>query len=1080
MTDETSMVNGADISLSSPDALSTTYSAPSNHPLGHPFCQSCQSLGFAAECSYPSVAFPVSGNKSVLNKMISKTGAPFSGPIFNNASVLSATGDKRPRDAESPSERTEVVNSVIESPIQNNSSHAQQTQKLQQPPAKRQKISELGSGSPARQSALARGQVTPFGTGMPSGSRPIPPPRMRSISPTMHQDETELRCNLTTEINVQRMKHRNLAAGPLRNIIKLLKKARIERPSSGPISTEPANSRLGDTQFNDEWREEDDLMEVALSKLEKGGRCSRALLSRFENFVYGPLMSPEEKRMQERIICVEECLSSTSAEPTSNHNSLFLHRLGKITSHPDAYGLDEKDIRIGFLRNHLLTAISASSKLSRANCRKFAELLDPAGDIANTNLDSPGIKAETSTSTRKEPPKPTSPRVPFSYKPGTPSRPNRKQNPPLPLSPSPAHLSPFSSLHPSTHPPLSPSHHPSLSISSLEPIDLTVDTMIPVTNLKRKIRKEIVPRSQSSQSSDTAASPTMQSGSKKRPASGSQSNNTIAPSPKSAASGTQSSNLNNALPPILKGAASSKRSLASEIPKMLWKIFLVKHVHLLPVLDLGELKVAFAMAVNHGKLTPKMIDPILGFCIAVACHLTREKSLWEGQKWNDAAVSTLRGEENPPSLQYFHRRILQIEYLHMVGDLKKSRNILSLAIDEAESLEMHTMYGGCLVVDKESLEQVRVTWQSLWMKKLFLALQFGVVNQYLDVFHISPMPMQSHMETTIGLSGERKSLTASCFFIACASLLKHTDDLITVENNLRVTRMECPIKWFSVVDLGPFQDLNESLSSWYNGLPKCLEWKGANIEFTAGKNSGMRRMSLLAHLRYVYFRLRQHRPFLILALRFSNACACEKTPHITGKEMDSVNSSVLLAMVYHGAIKCLVASQDIVETLSASFKKEDDDHAKCEMLEYLYAAGLVLVAAMNIPCLKDGTQHLASPTGPIERSMTLMAKDIRQIDILLRHYQEKCEQAPMLKQRIERCRNVLGLLRLQSVSGDGVLCDQNLTFRRDVWCRIYTRLGIDIPFERLPKGRPTNDEISGRRMTFGWLESLPYDMDSAE
>ncbi|KAJ5158669.1 uncharacterized protein N7500_008320 [Penicillium coprophilum] len=1073
MADQTSVGNGADISLSPPDALPTTYSAPSNHPLGHPFCQSCQSMGFEAECSYPSVAFPVSGNK-----MTPKTGAPFSGPIFNNASVLLATGDKRPRNADSPSERTEVVNPVIESPIQNDSSHAQQTQMPQQPPAKRQKISELGSGSPARQSALARGQVTPFGTGMPSGSRPIPPSRMRSISPTMHQDETELRCNLTTEINVQRMKHRNLAAGPLRNIIKLLKKAKIERPSSGSISTEPADSRLGDTQLNDEWREEDDLMEVALSKLEKGGRCSRALLSRFENFVYGPLMSPEEKRMQERIMCVEECLSSTSAEPTANHNSLFLHRLGKITSHPDAYGLDEKDTRIGFLRNHLLTAISTSSKLSRANCRKFAELLDPAGDIANTNLDSPGIKAETSTSTRKEPPKPTSPRVPSSYTPGSPSRPTRKQTPPP--------LSVFFT---------NPSFSFLLSSSINSSSSFTFSSSIFI-----HIKKEIVPRSQSSQSSDTAASPTMQSGSKKRPASGSQSNNTIAPSPKRTASGTQSSNsndftpqtpkeaasgtqlsnYNDALAPILKSAASSSKPLASEIPKMLWKIFLVKHVHLLPVLDLDELKMAFAMAVNHGKLTPKLIDPILGFCLAVACHLTRERSLWEGQKWNDAAVSKLRAEENTPSLQYFYRRILQIEYLHMVGDLKKSRNILSLAIDEAESLEMHTMYGGRLVVDKQSLEQVRVTWQYLWMKKLFLALQFGVVNQCLDVFHISPMPMQSYMETTIGSSGERKSLMASCFFIACASLLKHTDDLITVENNLRVTRMECPIKWFSVVDLGPFQDLNESLSSWYNGLPKCLEWKGANIEFATEKNPSMCRMSLLAHLRYVYFRLRQHRPFLILALRFSNACACEKTPHITGKEMDSVNSSVLLAMVYHGAIKCLVASQDIVETLSASFQKEDDDHAKCEMLEYLYAAGLVLIAATNIPCLKDGTQHLASPTAPVERSMTLMAKDIRQIDILLRHYQEKCEQAPMLKQRIERCRNVLGLVRLQSVSGDGVLCDRDLTFRRDVWCRIYTRLGIDIPFERLTKGRPINDKISGRRMTFGWLESLPCDMDGAE
>ncbi|KAJ5382861.1 hypothetical protein N7517_000772 [Penicillium concentricum] len=1066
MADQTPMVNGTDISRSPSAPLSTTYLAPSNHPLGFPctkckarhrrcdrtkpVCNTCESAGFATECSYPSADLPVAENR-----ITQKTGAPFSGPMCNNASALPSTGDKRPRAIDAP-ERTELVNAVVGLPIQNDSSH-QQTEIPQQSPAKRQKISELGSGSPARQPALAKGQVIPFDTGMPSGSRPNPPPRMRSISPTLRADETELRCNLTTEINVQRMKHRNLAAEPLRNIIKLLKKAKIERPS-----TDPTISRLGDTQFNDEWREEDDLMEVAYNKLEKGGRCSRALLSRFENFLYGPLMSPEEKRIQEQIICVEECLSSTSAEPTSNHNELFLHRLSKLTSHPDAYGLDKKDSRIGFLRNHLLTAISTKSKLSRANCRKFAELLDPEGDIANATLDSPGVKAEHATPKRKVPPKPTSPRVPSSYTPASPSRPTRKQNPPLPLSPSP------------THPPPFPSHS-SLSIPHLESVDLTDDTMIPVTSLKHKIRRISVPRSQLSQSNDTAASPATQSASKKRPASDSQSKDITAPSSKSA-----SSNSINALAPISKGVASSSQPLASEIPKMLWDIFLHKYGHLLPVLDLDQLKVAFNMAVNHGKLAPKAIDPILGFCLAVACHLTREKSLWEGRKWNDAAVSTLRDEGNTTSLQYFYRRILQIEYVHMVGHLEKGWEILSLAISKAESLQMHTMHGGCLAVDKESLGQVRVIWQSLWTKKLFLALQLGVVNQYLDVFYISPMPMQSHIETTIGSSGGSQSFVASYFFIACASLLKHTDDLITVENNLRVTRMECPIKWFSTVDLGPFQELNESLSSWYNGLPKCLEWKGAAIEFTTRKDASIHRMSLLAHLRYFYFRLRQHRPFLILALRFSHACACEKNPHLTGKELDSVNSSVLLALVYHGAIKCLVAAQDIVQTLYASFKKYDDDNGKCEQLEYLYAASLVLIATMSVPCLMDGTKQCASPTAPMDRSMSTMAQDIRKVENLLHQYEGKCEQAPRLKQRLERSRNFLSLVRLKSVSVDTILCDCDIALPRNVWGRIYDRLGIDIPFERFVNGRLASDKITGRRMTFGWLESLPFDMDSQD
>jgi hypothetical protein len=392
---------------------------------------------------------------------------------------------------------------------------------------------------------------------------------------------------------------------------------------------------------------------------------------------------------------------------------------------------------------------------------------------------------------------------------------------------------------------------------------------------------------------------------------------------------------------------------------------------------------------------------------------------------------------------------------------------------------MHTLHGGCLAIDKKSLEQVRVIWQSLWMKKLSLALQLGVTNQYLDVFYVPPMPIQSHMEETLleAYAGKR-SAVASFFFIACASLLKNTDDLITVENGLRVTRLECPIKWFSNVDLRPFQDLNETLSSWKNGLPKCLEWKGANVEFAPKNDPLVRRMALLAHVRYVYFRLRQHRPFLILALRFSHACAREKNPHMTGKDMDSVDSSLLLALVYHGAIKCLTAAQDIVQTLSISYKKENDDPAKCEQLDHLYAAGLVLIAAMRIPCLVDGTQHCASPTAAVDRSMTAMGKEVRQVENLLRFYQERCQQAPRLERRIQRCRDALHIIRLQSVSSETFISDSEIKFSQNVWLRIYDRLGLDVPFPRFPNGRANNGKVAGRRMTYGWLESLPFDIDS--
>ncbi|KAJ6180598.1 hypothetical protein N7519_011059 [Penicillium mononematosum] len=1154
MNGQKPMANDTSVSRPPSAPLSTTYSTPSTHPLGfscvkcrskhrrcdrtRPVCQNCRSIGFEAECSYPSVALPATENQSAQNRITQKIGAPFFGPMFDNPSASPVTGEKRPRVTDS-SERTELVNDVVALHIKNHSSHAQQMQTLQAPPANRHRISELDSGSAARQSAPGPAQTSLFGTGMPNGSRSGPPPR--SISPTLPQDEMELRCNLTTEINVQRMKHRNLAAGPLRNIVKLLMKAKSERPT-----TKPTIAGSSGVPFNNEWREEDDLMQVATVKLEKGGRCSRALLSRFENFLYGPLMSPEEKKMQERIICVEECLSSASAPPTADHNALFLHRLKRIILNPDSYGLNQ-DSRIGFLRNQILAAIATNSKLSGANRKKIAELLDPDGEIANTSADSPGVKTGTPISTRKAPPKPPSPRVPSSHTPETPSRTTtRKKNSVVSLSPSSPHppLSPLLSFS-TTYPPPFPSRSSSLSTPPLEPIDPTDDTMSSsFPFMKPTPRKRVASGSQSSQSNDTAASPSMEPPSKKRPTPGSQSNDTVAPSPKRAASSTQSSssddttasaskraasstqssssddttasaskraasgtlpsNSNNLIAPATKRVSSGSNSsipnnivapphrrsapasqpFSSEIPKRLWNIFVAKHAPMLPILNLDQLKAAFALAVNNGKVGPTVIDPTFGLCIAIACHLIPDKDLWEGRKWYNAALSNMADPfKSPPSIQSFHHQILQIQYLHMVGHLRMAWDVLSLAIGRAQSLRMQSMHGGSLAVDEDSLEQVRMVWQCLWMKKLSLTLQFGVVDQSLDTFYELPMPMQSHIHGNMGVSGTETNEhchAISSFFVACASLLKYTDDLITVENDLRVTRMECPVKWLSIVDLRGFQELNEKLSSWNNGLPKCLEWKDAGIDFTMKKDPLIRQMCVLAHLRYVYFRLRQHRPFFILTLRLSQTCACEMSPHITGKDIDSMGASPFLGMVYYSAVKCLTAAQDIVKTLAASNAKAAGEHAKGDHLEYLYAAALILIAARMVPFVMNGTQRGLSAAANVAKSVKTMTEELKQIDILLRQYQESCEQAPKLQRRIERSRSVLGQIKLQSesVSSSGIATDNELRFEPVVWRRIYDRLGLDVPFGRFPQqGPPGSSVVTGRRNTLGWLESLPVDMD---
>lgn len=278
--------------------------------------------------------------------------------------------------------------------------------------------------------------------------------------------------------------------------------------------------------------------------------------------------------------------------------------------------------------------------------------------------------------------------------------------------------------------------------------------------------------------------------------------------------------------------------------------------------------------------------------------------------------------------------------------------------------------------------------------------------------------------------------------------------------------------------MSSFYELDASLLCWHNALPKNMQWRGATIEYIEQRDVVVRRLALVAYLRYHYFRLRQNRPFLVLAWRFSQACACGTTPHLTGKDMHSVNSPAFLTLVTYGAMKCVTAAQEIFKTLWVSHGKEKDGHAKCEQLDYLYATGLVLIAAMRMPCLVNVTQLGASRTTAVDKSMNKMNNEFLQIDTLLRNYQADCEQAPQLKQRIQRCRDTLALIQLQSVSLDGIISDRDVTFPYNVWCSIYGRLSIDLPFERFSRGNPANGYVHGHWMIFGWLESLPFDLDS--
>ncbi|KAJ5860301.1 uncharacterized protein N7529_007611 [Penicillium soppii] len=1039
-------------------------------------------------------------------------------PLSINSSDGPKTGDKRPRLPDLPyvpTYDTQITSGYPESVSILDYRAGQEVRPIQQSPKRPRTASFVPVNLPA-QSALEDNKPTAVHSLLHETPRRQ---LLRSPSPTIRGDETLIRCDLTSEINIQREKHRNLPANCLQLIRKLLKKAKLERPSK-PSPEDPSMA--------DDWLDEDELMEICASKIEKGGRSSRALLTRLERFLYGPLMSSEEKKSLELTICIEECLSSSKS--ASDFNLLLLRRLERIVDDPSAYGLYESDIEFESLREIITTALSNSSPLDRWMMRKVAQLLDPEGVHGKPIQDSPkpsrevttkDSKKDTNSTARKVPVK--SSRSPFAPSPETPALPSEatRRSPSRLLSllsPTTTHLPSSSSLCldiPSGFQQSSSALESNLS--TLNPVvdiaELTEDEMrkftadekkclIPSDRAREAQRRANLQAATSNRSTSqgvlqtgAASAPTTTPGPSNHRSPTENPVDTAMRSDPSPAFSFRTPHLSASAQPLdhpastemlastvrpsrsvapvtKKRSAPGTQAFGSEIPKKLLNIFLDKVAPILPILDLDQLNVTFSLAVDYGYLTYEKIDPTIGFCFAIASLLTRDRQLWNAVEWYEAATKKVENDaQGVETLEWFKMRILQIRYLHMTGKLRESLYISSMVIVKAQWFNMHYPHGGHLAVDDDSRQQCRVIWRALCMAKISISLQVGFCDE------LSPydrMPRRSTLEENMGASVATtdSAYAISAFFEASANIYQYANELVHLEEDLRVVRPECPMKWLSSVDLRD-STLDTELSKWEASLPECLRWKGPDITSLTEEDPTIRRMCVFTHLRYMYFRLRQHRPYLILYTRLLHACECKTRPHMSSREMDSAPTPMDLLIIRGCAVECLDEAQDIIKTLWAPSGNGQDDNLQAvtlsERVDYIYTAALVLIAARAIPFIV---------TGGVAHSVSTLTNMINQADIMLRSCEEACEQCPDFARRIQHARAFLSLLGRQSIgSHDGIIChisDVNLHISCSVWLNIYSRLGVEFSYKKFPR---SNEQSVGIDRIFGWAESLPSDFD---
>ncbi|KAJ5767161.1 uncharacterized protein N7511_004777 [Penicillium nucicola] len=814
-------------------------------------------------------------------------------------------------------------------------------------------------------------------------------------------NETEVRCQLINDINIQRSNHRNITSNDLRDIIALLIQAKKSR---NPIS-------LSDEE-KEQWLEQDELMKLAADKMERGGRCSRAALSRWELFLTAPMVEEEDKKDLERIIAVEESHSAMSV--STGYNFLHIRRLQRIFQDPVAYGVKVDASRRTELTRIVKDAIENKCALTRATHKTILELLDPDKKLVKHDQPSKSSGEERGTS------KPKTKAAPSS---------NISQQ----STPLRAHSTQFhEELADVLDSPPTPSVFNSKDFLST-----------PTLNM---------PKPKNSPGNMPSRPSSLQPQQPQRPQK----------------------------PTEIQKTQQASTQMKPDTPKKLINVFVEQVAPLMPIFDLDDLDRLLRMTSLHGSFAFREVDPTLSLCFALAALQSRDRAHWNSQEWYKCAEAEMKlNESSESSILAIQRRTLQVLYLQMTGDLSRAWSILSLALGLAEASGIQTVTGGPFAVDKISQQRNRVLWHSLWLIRLSLASQMGMNWQSLETRYSAPLPTNIPLGSKIS----RTQHTAiSSFFNASVSLYKHMEDILSNDEHLRLRIDVCPFRSLFTADLCDFFELDGKLLEWKEVLPSVLHWDGTNIGLLMENDAVIRRVRVLMRLRYLSIRLRVFRPFLIFCLRLSHTCSCASGPHIlTGKEAESVDSPAILGIVRDSTLKCLAAAQDIIKILTVvhgkGAGKGNDDTLRIttssyECLDYIFTSALILIACRAIPFIAKGAGA--------NKYISSMNEQIRHADVLLRNYEESSQQTDQLTNRIQRCREVLDLLKGQIESGLGVqnptvFSDARVSVGQHVWKRLYDRLGLqeEISFQEASSSHST----TGRKNYFAWVESLPTDLD---
>ncbi|PLN84383.1 hypothetical protein BDW42DRAFT_163062 [Aspergillus taichungensis] len=517
--------------------------------------------------------------------------------------------------------------------------------------------------------------------------------------------------------------------------------------------------------------------------------------------------------------------------------------------------------------------------------------------------------------------------------------------------------------------------------------------------------------------------------------------------------------------------------LTQELADSLIHIYLTREYANLPIFDLPNFRSAFEAA-KTGRETASFTETFHGILNVIFAI-----SGWNSHQMDFADVDRFFAHGKDLTLEIvqlgnrwerIQSSLLQSHYLYATGKLQSAWSVIGSTIRIAQTQGLHTKTGGRDVVERRDRDLARRLWHSAMIIERMLALQLGIQPQTPNQLRV-PLPMHSDADYLDAISEKQPQAHAERpstieFLTACARLYSHVEDIMAWEDESRVQTGGCASKKMLSLDFRLLFRVDSSLCDWQRSLPSFLRNEMPNGKL---EDPLVHRQRNILRIRYLYLRLRLHRPLLILGLALGQAYdpPTDSQSRAPGENLASPDSPIALSMIRDSSSKCAGAAAELAELL---YTNEDgllngrpdalgsnSITPYWENIHYVYTCGIIALATRLCGHGSTNPAQIDSQAMEMTRS--------RAIDLLDR-YRDIWPHGS-LKRVAQQCWDTLM----------GLSKDVRRPFPEGVGsAEMASRNGA--PEDGMAGGmgsysRPgLGDQRNAGRGHFAWIESLPIDI----